>query len=76
MSHRMGVGNLRGGKVRVQSASFQCEVLDNQRGRKCEASELCNDIIVEHVGLITQQSLTQTPAWSLTYERKGVCTVV
>ena len=43
-----------------QSASHQCQVRDNyQRGRKCdcEASEPCDNIVVERVGLITQQNL-------------------
>ena len=33
------ISELRGGKPRGRCASFQCEVLDNQRGRKCEVSE-------------------------------------
>ena len=33
------ISELRGGKLPGRSACFQCEVLDNQPGRKCEASE-------------------------------------
>jgi len=40
---------------------------------KCKAKGPRDDILVERVGLITQQSLRQTPGWSLISERKVVC---
>ena len=59
-----GVGNLRGGKLRGPSASFQCKVLDNQ-GQKCDATEPRDNMFVER-----KQSLMQMLAWSLISERK------
>ena len=55
------ISELRDGKQRGRSASFQCKVLDNQRGRKGEASEPHDDMCrpnytTEHRNLLSRLS--------------------